>query len=271
MAGNTTVVVVISDHLDVAVLSPPGSPGVLDNPVVFIAGSIVAVTNNQDSVVKTCGAAGGLVVDSTLITREGRSSGINSNGDGTNSADCLLQNLFIISLYVDISCDLSGVVGRVVAASVLPGIIRIRGLSINATIGLDIFERVLLPASLAAIIPVRCSAAVNEVLLREGHESLGLAEPLSFERASGGEGPARPALSLVFDGGYGPILTPINGFWYGLGIRWDESFTSAVGGHLETVVHRAVLRIGQVGKVVDALFVMDFASLEEFIVCVDSS
>ena len=48
--GNSTVVVPVSGHLNVAVLAPAGAPGVLDQPVVLAV--LSAITDNGHTVVE---------------------------------------------------------------------------------------------------------------------------------------------------------------------------------------------------------------------------
>jgi len=48
--GNSTVVVPVPGHLDVAVLAPAAAPGVLDQPVVLAV--LSAITDNGHTVVE---------------------------------------------------------------------------------------------------------------------------------------------------------------------------------------------------------------------------
>jgi len=267
MTGNATVVVVVSDHPDVAILSPRCSPRVLDNPIVLVVSSIMAIANDQDSMVKSSGGAICIVVHSASVAHEARSGGINSNRDGTNSANGLFQGVLIEPSDVDISCHLGSVVGGVVTAGVLHSIVGIGSFGVNATIGLDVLESILLPASFAAVVTVWV-ATVDKVLLGEGYERLGLAEPLSFQGTGGGEGPAGATLTLVLDRSHRSVLTPVDGIRYGFIIRGNEGFAGELLGFLVVVVG-TILRQCQVGELVDTLFKVYFASLEEVVVFVD--
>lgn len=60
LSGDSTVVVVVLGHPDVALLAPGGSPGVLDDPVLSVPGehsALLTVADHQHSVVQTCGGA----------------------------------------------------------------------------------------------------------------------------------------------------------------------------------------------------------------------
>ena len=62
-------------------------------------------------------------------------------------------------------------------------LIRVRVLSVNTIILLDVFEGPVHETTLTAMV-TGCGGAVNQVLLTEGHELAGLAEVLAFQGAS---------------------------------------------------------------------------------------
>merc|ERR1711992_381108 len=81
-SGDTTLVVPVGSHQDVSVITPSGSPRVLDSEVVL---SIqVTVSNNGDSVVQSGRTASRTDVNSARVKLESNSTSINSNTNGTN-------------------------------------------------------------------------------------------------------------------------------------------------------------------------------------------
>lgn len=73
--------------------------------------------------------------------------------------------------------------------------VRVRRLSINSAVGLNVLEGVVHQTALATVV-TEFPAAVHQVLLGERNQFACLLEVLSFERTSGAEGPARSALTL---------------------------------------------------------------------------
>merc|ERR1711976_162743 len=69
----------VEGHLDVAIVTPAGAPGVLDEDVVNSVFS--AVADSEDTVVESAAAAGS--DDTTVVELEGRLIGFNGNGDWT--------------------------------------------------------------------------------------------------------------------------------------------------------------------------------------------
>ena len=62
-------------------------------------------------------------------------------------------------------------------------LIRVRVLSVDAIILLDVFKSRVYATTVTAMV-TGCSGAVNQVLLTEGHELAGLAEVLAFQGAN---------------------------------------------------------------------------------------
>jgi hypothetical protein len=102
-------------------------------------------------------------------------------------------------------------------ASVVISIVRISGLSSKELVVDDIlvgqpWESTV--ASSVAELRVRCQArvgAINDPLFRERNQSvLGVVDlPLSFNVPTGREGPARTALSLIFNFGHSSLGSPV--------------------------------------------------------------
>merc|ERR1712035_226473 len=80
--SNTTLVVPVGSHQDVSIITPSGTPRVLDSKVVL--SRQVTVSNSGDSVVQSGRTASRTDVNSTRVKLESNSTSIESN---TNSTD----------------------------------------------------------------------------------------------------------------------------------------------------------------------------------------
>jgi len=89
VAGDSAVVVSVSGHVDVSVVTPRGSPAVLDEPVVLPTHG--SVSDGQYCVVQSVGAASGLVVHTTGVELERVVAGVDGDGDRADIGDCFLQ------------------------------------------------------------------------------------------------------------------------------------------------------------------------------------
>ena len=116
-SGNTALVALVAGHHDVALVTPAGSPRVLDNPVVLAR--LVAIANSQDTMVQVLGGAHRLIVDALLVELERVVAGINSDGDGANSADGVLKIGLGASLDINKLGQGATRVGRVVLADTI--------------------------------------------------------------------------------------------------------------------------------------------------------
>lgn len=194
-------------------LSPDGSPAVLDDPVVLVGGGVGVVPDDDHRVVDGAAARG--VDDARGVRLE--NGGVDADGDG------LLrhgrhQALLIFGLHHLKVAD-GGVVGRVVVAlAVLGGIRGVVGLQSDAALVHDplhgppwnaaVAASVLSAALLEATAVV---GAVNDLLLGQGHELPRRDGHGALDGAGGGEGPARAALALVLHGGDSVVLAPVDG------------------------------------------------------------
>jgi hypothetical protein len=89
------------------------------------------------------------------------------------------------------------------------GGVRVRSLGINSVVGDDVGEGLVHKTTVATLVSLG-GGAIDKVLLRKAHES-SLAEKVNtFSGTSGGERPARSALTLVLYGGYGSLGSPVN-------------------------------------------------------------
>jgi len=195
-----TALVLVADHADVALLTPRGTPGVLDNPVGL--GAVSAVTNSEDTVVEVGTAS--TVEDTTRVELEAHLVSLNSNSNGDD-----VDSVHEVSLSggdIDVARDLdsgSAALARAVASSV--GVVR---LSADTTVLLDPLEGGVHETTVATLVTSR-ARAVNELLLRERDKLAVLDEVSTLNSTSGGESPAGAALTLVLDGGDSTARAPV--------------------------------------------------------------
>ena len=197
-------------ELDVSLVSPRGVPGVLDNGV----GDTIlnSVTDGEDTVVELVSASVGQ--DTSRVELEGGLVSLDGNGGGSG-LEGLLEAL-LGSVDVDLALVLvsSTSAGSLVVARAILSSVWVVVLSHEIEL-LGVGQGLVHDTTLATLGVVASSdsvvAAVNELLLREGGEDSGLLEVSSLERSSGGEGPARSALTLVLDSSDGALVSPVNG------------------------------------------------------------
>jgi hypothetical protein len=77
-------------------------------------------------------------------------------------------------------------------------------------VGDDVTESIVHQTAVAAVVALR-NRAVHEVLLGKRDEALGGEEVSTFCGSGGTEGPARSALSMVFNGGNSSLFSPVPG------------------------------------------------------------
>jgi len=189
-------------------LSPRGSPGVLNEPVV--RRSIDTISSDEDSVVKLRGGASGFVVNSGGVELERVVRSIDGDGDGSDGARGNQERGFVSGLDSVVSLHGGSNVGGVeLARSVLRNV-GVRGFRVDTVVGDDVLEGIDHETSVASLVSER-SRAVHQVLLRKTDEGLSSLKNVgSFERSGGRERPARSALSLVLDSGDGVLLSPVH-------------------------------------------------------------
>jgi len=205
--GNTALVALVAGHHDEALVTPRGTPRVLDNPVVLAR--VSAITNSQDTVVQVLGRAQGLIVDTRLVELEGVVGSIDGNRDGANGGNGRLESSLRTSLDILVAGDGTTRVGRVVTASTITSSVGVRSLSVK-TLGLDdILESIVHQTTVATLVTL-LGGAVNQVLLRKGDELASGLEVGTLNGTSGGERPARTALALILDGGDVALSAPVN-------------------------------------------------------------
>jgi len=185
------------DHADVALLSPGGSPAVLNNPVFL--GARDRVADSQDTMVELSSASSR--EDTARVELEGALVSLNGDRDGGqgNSGDqSRLRALLNILEGFVLANGLASLLAGLVSGNI--GVVALRA----DTIGGDPSEGVVHQTAIASLV-ARAASAVNQHLFREGRQLLVLDEHGTLERAGSGESPARSALTLILDGGDGAL------------------------------------------------------------------
>ena len=179
-----------SSELDVALVTPGGVPGVLDEPVVLA--TLGAVADGKDGVVEVGSALvggedTGLVgLEDVLVGLNGDSEGLGVEGShhlgwggwgdvnvGGNS------NIGGGALVVSASASLAGAGG-----------VWVDGLELGVVAILVVLVGAVLETTIAAVVAVLDVGAVNELLLGEAQELARGNEVSTLEGTGGGESPA---------------------------------------------------------------------------------
>ena len=109
--------------------------------------------------------------------------GIDSNGNGSDNGNGLLQ-FFLVTLW---NVDESNVIGTrvawIVPASVLVSLVWVAVLGVDALVLLDVLECVVHETTVAPVIAV-LSGTVDQVLLAQGYQLAGLSEVLALQCSS---------------------------------------------------------------------------------------
>jgi len=151
----------LNTDLNVTLLTPAGTPGVL-NKVVFgtVGGS---VTNSHNSVVKASSARRSRQ-DTTGVTLENSFVGLNGDSNWLLVKGGLkLGGRVVRYLREGFSVDFT-FAGACLARSIFTGVFVVR-LELNS-VGLSVIEGIILPTTVATLVSVR-SGAVNKLLLRK--------------------------------------------------------------------------------------------------------
>jgi len=243
------LVALVAGHLNVTLVTPRGTPRVLDQPVVLAA--VSAITNSQDTVVQVLGRAHRLIVDTRLVELEGVVGSIDGNGDGANGGNGGLQSSLRAGLDILVAGDGTTRVGSIVTASTITSSVGVRSLGVKTLVGDDIGEGIVHQTTVATLVTL-LGGAVNQVLLREGDELASSLEVSTLDGAGGGERPARTALALILDGGDVALSAPVDGRGVNL-VAGNVNLSSAGGIALHGAkVSGLEFSIGQVTELVHA-------------------
>lgn len=194
--GGEFAEVVAAFDIDVTLLSPVSAPRVPDVP------DVEALDDTE---------SGGLdgMIDLVAATTEDSSGvilprrGVGADGDGSSGGD-VIQHLGVLGGGglgdPRPRGDGGDNFGRSEFASALDSAVRIVGFGFHATGTDDVLERVVRITAAAALID-SAGVAVNNLLRSERLDCISSQSPGRFDRFGGREGPARPALFLILDGG----------------------------------------------------------------------
>mmetsp|Transcript_6621 Transcript_6621/g.9000 ORF Transcript_6621/g.9000 Transcript_6621/m.9000 type:complete len:322 (+) Transcript_6621:157-1122(+) len=239
-------------ELDVALVTPGGVPGVLDEPVVLAV--LGAVADGEDGVIELGAALGG-VEDTGLVGLEDHLVSLNGDSEGL-----LLEGGLHLSGGLGEDGEVvgdghgGGAAGIVLAGALSLGGARevgVGALELGLLAGLVVLVSLLLETALAAVVAeaLLVASAVNELLLGEAEELTGGDVVGTLEGASGGESPAGAASALILDGGDGTGVSPVDGGGVGLG---EDGGLLALAAAARVAKHVLVLGGRPVGELVVA-------------------
>jgi len=145
--------------------------------------------------------AGSVELESSLVSFDG-------NGDWA-LGDSVFQSLVIVDVDISVCRDGDGGFGERRFASLINSLVWVVFLGSETLVGNYVFESVIHQSTVAALVALS-ARAINELLFGDGDEGFLLDGNSAFNRASGGESPARTALALVLDIGDGLLGAPVN-------------------------------------------------------------
>lgn len=215
----------------VAGLTPGSSPGVSHDPVALVA--VASVADNTDGVIER-GTTSGVVEDTGSVSGEDASVGLDEDRDGL-LGDSGLHGADAVGRDHSVGGSPYTSSSSVVSARAILGRVGVRVLSHEVVLG-SVVEGLLLPSTIASVVG---GVAINKLLLGEGQESAGLDEVASFKGSSGGERPARTALSLILDTVDGTLRSPVDRSGGRTGARAGRRSIALMAGHLAVGEHVA--------------------------------
>mmetsp|Transcript_2358 Transcript_2358/g.5520 ORF Transcript_2358/g.5520 Transcript_2358/m.5520 type:complete len:358 (+) Transcript_2358:61-1134(+) len=192
-------------HTHVALLSPPGTPRVLHEPVVL---ALLGPVAGHENAVVELGATFLVVEDSARVELEEALVGLDGHGKrliGDNLQHLRLVTFVHVLVAIDRDDD---PVEPSVVASLLDSLVRVVLLGVDAVVFLDELEGEVHQASVAPVVVQ--AVTVHELLLAEGHKVVAHNGVDAFNGSCGGEGPATPATLLVLDFSDSSPLDPVH-------------------------------------------------------------
>lgn len=184
--GNSSVdtaLALTSDDLEVSLLTPAGTPGVLNQPVVLAV--LFTVTDQQNTVVEVLGVADGRVGDTAgveleVVSVEGNGKGTNFSQDGSNDG--------FVGRNISVVGGGGQTKSRVVLAGTVDTLVRISSFGFEES-SFEVNESVVHKTTVATL--VFSGVTINELLFGERSQVLAqLEDVLTFDGTSGGESPA---------------------------------------------------------------------------------
>ena len=201
---------VLDSDLDVSVVTPGCTPGVLDK----VVGSSVldSVSDGEDTVVEG-GSAGSASEDTGGVHLEGGLVGLDGDGDwllGEGGLELVWGVLGDVSVGADGDLTLGKKVGLAGSSGAITGGVWVDGF-LDHGVALGVLEGLVHKTTVATKVLQDAVVALNELLLREGKEFSRGDEVSTLEGTGGGEGPAGSALSLVLHWSDGTGGDPVDG------------------------------------------------------------
>jgi len=180
--GNPTLVVLISTHINVSLITPLRSPGVLHNIELHTIG-ITTEPNGQDTMIQLIRTAFRLIIDSLMVELEAPLASINGYRDWSLLPQGEGKSGFISRRYIDEASVGSSLVPRVVLTLSILGSVWIALLSIDTVVLLDVLKSIVHHSPIAPVVAI-LGGTINKVLLGQRYEILCLQGKGSFEGAS---------------------------------------------------------------------------------------
>ncbi len=153
--GDAAHVVQVARHANVAVLAPARRPRILHDPKVLLfaaLGHICAITDHNDAVVEFNIRARIVHKDALLVQHELVLGDVNGDRDGPHRGQRLLQSVLVAALDVNVAGQ-GGTDGLLVKVTLLlVRMVRIGVLGVQASVLLDVLERVVHEAAVAALV-----------------------------------------------------------------------------------------------------------------------
>merc|ERR1740137_221720 len=180
--GDSTLVVLVTGHLDEAFISPFCTPGVLDKPVILAL--FDAITDSQNTMVEVHRAAVGFVINAFAVELERGLGSINGNRDGSNSSQGSLETFFITLGNINESNVGCTFVFPMISASIIHAFVGIALFGVNTSVLLNVFESKVHKTTIAAMVAVT-GRAIDQVLLAQRNKFSCFTEMLTFQRSGG--------------------------------------------------------------------------------------
>merc|ERR1719312_1221696 len=122
-------------------------------------------------------------------------------------------------------------------------------LGVDALVVLDVHEGFVHYASEASMVTL-LSGAVDQILFTQGNKLLGLVEVLTLQTASGREGPAAAAVTLILDRCNKALGSPVNLGWCKFSLGDKDGVCPGLLVHLVTIQHADKLISGEVVELI---------------------
>ena len=153
-----------------------------------------------------CSSTSSVVKDTRLVKLEGRLVSLDGDGDGSDG-NGNGKSVLVLDRDIVVSSDSNDWLASG-GASAGCGSVRVVGLGADTTVGLDPLEGVVHETTVASLVTV--VIATHEHLLGERYKFAGRNGVGTLGRSSGREGPARTALSLIFNWCDGIFFRPVD-------------------------------------------------------------